>query len=160
MITLGFFASSTPCSAIRLVTRTQKHRVVDGDATTTVTLAAPTRRNGHWRADWDVATTHHRRLREDTGATIRVGALLARDGREGDRVLVVLAKVEVPREPGLDAAVLTHQVDELAALLLIMILFRIALILIPLLLLTLSSCAFSKQDDNALNHIEIVLKAL
>ena len=60
------------------------------------------------------AAAHDRRLREDARAAVRVGALARVDGRERDAVLVVLAEVEVAAEPGLDAAVLPHQLDEFA----------------------------------------------
>jgi hypothetical protein len=62
-------------------------------------------------------TTH--RLHEHTRAAIGVWAILGVNGWEGDGVLVVLPEVEVAREPGLDASVLAHKLDELAALLLI-----------------------------------------
>mmetsp|Transcript_57787 Transcript_57787/g.135683 ORF Transcript_57787/g.135683 Transcript_57787/m.135683 type:complete len:301 (+) Transcript_57787:764-1666(+) len=65
------------------------------------------------------AAAHHRRLDENARAAVGIGAVLGVDGGEGDGVLVVLPEMEVAREPRLDAAVLAHQLDELAALLLV-----------------------------------------
>mmetsp|Transcript_16554 Transcript_16554/g.32656 ORF Transcript_16554/g.32656 Transcript_16554/m.32656 type:complete len:381 (+) Transcript_16554:1173-2315(+) len=65
------------------------------------------------------AAAHHRGLHEDARAAVGVGSVLGVDGGEGDGVLVVLAEVEVAREPRLDAAVLADKLDELAALLLV-----------------------------------------
>eukprot|EP00962_Isochrysis_galbana_P046166 scaffold18463_cov66-Isochrysis_galbana.AAC.1 len=50
------------------------------------------------------AAPHDTRLDEDARAAVRVRPLLARDGGEGDGVLVVVRQVEVAREPALDAA--------------------------------------------------------
>mmetsp|Transcript_12356 Transcript_12356/g.35843 ORF Transcript_12356/g.35843 Transcript_12356/m.35843 type:complete len:676 (-) Transcript_12356:268-2295(-) len=61
------------------------------------------------------ATPHHRRLHEHATSAVRVRPFfLLGDGGEGDGILVVLPQVEVAREPALDAAVLAHQLDELA----------------------------------------------
>mmetsp|Transcript_24257 Transcript_24257/g.55801 ORF Transcript_24257/g.55801 Transcript_24257/m.55801 type:complete len:245 (-) Transcript_24257:525-1259(-) len=59
------------------------------------------------------AAAHDTGLCEDTRSTVGVGPLLARDCRESDGVLVILAEVEVAREPGLDAAVLADELDVL-----------------------------------------------
>ena len=54
---------------------------------------------------------HHRDLRKDAAPTV---GLLA---RIGDRVLVILPEVEVPRKPRLDRAVLADERDEVAHIL-------------------------------------------
>mmetsp|Transcript_3508 Transcript_3508/g.6415 ORF Transcript_3508/g.6415 Transcript_3508/m.6415 type:complete len:313 (+) Transcript_3508:763-1701(+) len=65
------------------------------------------------------ASAHDRGLHKDAGSAVGVGPVLGVNGGEGDGVLVVLAQVEVSREPRFDGAVLTHELDELAALLVV-----------------------------------------
>ena len=63
--------------------------------------------------------SHHRCLSEHTRATVGIRSFTGINSRKGNGVLIILAKVEMPAEPALDAAVLTDQLDELATILLV-----------------------------------------
>mmetsp|Transcript_137876 Transcript_137876/g.239666 ORF Transcript_137876/g.239666 Transcript_137876/m.239666 type:complete len:235 (-) Transcript_137876:466-1170(-) len=58
---------------------------------------------------------HDAGLDKHTRSTVRVRSILRVDGGERDGILVILSQVEMAREPSLDAPMLAHQLDELAA---------------------------------------------
>ena len=64
-------------------------------------------------------TSHHRRLGEYTRTTVGIRAFAGINGGKGNGVLIILAQMKMSAEPTLDAAMLSDQFDELAAILLV-----------------------------------------
>ena len=63
--------------------------------------------------------SHHRCLSKHTRATVGIRTLTWVDGGEGNGILIILAQVKMSTEPTLDAAMLPHELDELATILFI-----------------------------------------
>ena len=64
-------------------------------------------------------TSHHRCLGEYTRATVGIWAFTGINGGKSNGIMIVLAEMEMSAEPTLDAAMLTDQLNELAAILLV-----------------------------------------
>mmetsp|Transcript_52249 Transcript_52249/g.52642 ORF Transcript_52249/g.52642 Transcript_52249/m.52642 type:complete len:107 (-) Transcript_52249:532-852(-) len=62
---------------------------------------------------------HDAGLHKDAATAVGVGSVLGIDRGEGDAILIILPQMEMSREPRLDAAMLSHQFDEFAALLIV-----------------------------------------
>mmetsp|Transcript_36373 Transcript_36373/g.48134 ORF Transcript_36373/g.48134 Transcript_36373/m.48134 type:complete len:262 (-) Transcript_36373:341-1126(-) len=62
------------------------------------------------------SSAHDRGLHECACTTVGVRTILGVNRGEGDGILVVLSKMEMSREPGLDTTVLAYELDELTAL--------------------------------------------
>mmetsp|Transcript_22557 Transcript_22557/g.40133 ORF Transcript_22557/g.40133 Transcript_22557/m.40133 type:complete len:208 (-) Transcript_22557:665-1288(-) len=65
------------------------------------------------------AGAHDGGLGEDAGAAVGVGTFQGVDGRESDTILVILAQMEMSREPCLNTTMLPNQLNKLLTLLLI-----------------------------------------
>ena len=61
--------------------------------------------------------SHHRCLSEHTRATVGIRPLAGINGRKGNGILIILAQMKMSAEPPLDAAMLPHELDELATIL-------------------------------------------